>query len=118
MTRFIDNGDDTVTDSKTGLIWTKATISEGVTYDKALAALGEGFRLPTDEELLSLVDRTRHSPAIDTDAFPDTYDDWYWTSTPCAWNDAAVWVVVFGNGIVSYNHRKHHGCVRAVRSGQ
>jgi hypothetical protein len=66
--------------------------------EKAIAALGEGWRIPTFEELFSLVDRTRHDPAIDTEKFPDTKSTWYWSSTPTAWNSAAVWVVGFGYG--------------------
>ncbi len=117
--RFIDHS--VVTDTKTGLVWTKTTIAKGATFEqaqKAVAALGEGWRLPTVEELFSLVDHTRHEPAIDTDVFPDTEDSCYWTCTPCAWNEAAVWVVGFSSGYVYLLHRYDLGCVRAVRSGQ
>jgi hypothetical protein len=92
-----------------------------VDYEAALAAveaLGERWRLPTRLELESLVDLSRHNPAIDTEKFPDTKSAWYWTSSPCAWNDAAVWVVNFYAGNVSGNHRGYLACVRAVRAGQ
>lgn len=49
--------------------------------EAAVAALGEGWRLPTVKELFALVDRGRHNPAIDTEKFPDTKSDWYWTGT-------------------------------------
>ncbi|GAB5451797.1 MAG: hypothetical protein Hals2KO_21250 [Halioglobus sp.] len=94
---------------------------ESVTYEKAEKAvkkLGKGWRLPTRKELESLVDTSRHDPAIDTEKFPDTKSKYYWTCTPCAWDEAAVWVVYFGSGFVSYNRRVSGGCVRAVRSGQ
>ena len=119
MQRFIDHS--VVTDTKTGLAWTKATIAEDVTFEKAkeaVEALGEGWRLPTVDELFSLIDHGKHKPAIDTKAFPDTKNDCYWTSTPCAWNEAAVWVVYFGRGYVDGYHRSDSACVRAVRSGQ
>ena len=121
MQRFIDNGDNTITDTKTCLIWTKNTIAKGVDCDdteKAVAKLGEGWRVPTLDEMATIVDRTRHSPAIDTEAFPDTANDWYWTSTPCAWNTSAVWVVLFSSGYVGGLDRNFYCCVRAVRSGQ
>lgn len=86
--------------------------------EKAAAKLGDGWRLPTRRELESLIDLTRHDPAIDTDRFPDTRSNWYWTSTPCAWNEAACWVVYFSLGLVNYNHRDDSACVRAVRAGQ
>ncbi|MFT0140744.1 DUF1566 domain-containing protein [Alcanivoracaceae bacterium MT1] len=117
--RFIDHS--VVTDTKTGLVWAKTTIAKDATFEqaqKAVAALGEGWRLPTVEELFSLVDHTRHEPAIDTDVFPDTEEDCYWTCAPCAWNEAAVWVVGFGLGGVGGLRRLFLGCVRAVRSGQ
>lgn len=121
-TRFTDNGDNTVTDNQTGLVWNKTTIASDVDYadaEKAVAELGEGWRLPTVDELQTIVDRTKYRPAIDAEAFPDTHSDWYWTSTPCAWNDKARWVVYFDYGYV-YNYHQDGGlaCVRAVRASQ
>jgi hypothetical protein len=94
---------------------------ERVDYSAALAAveaLGERWRLPTRFELESLLDLSRHDPAIDTEKYPDTKSTWYWTSSECAWNDAAVWVVAFSLGHVYYNPRHNFACVRAVRAGQ
>ena len=91
---------------------------ETVTYEtaeEAVQTLGDGWRLPTRKELESLVDTSRHEPAIDTDKFPDTRSKRYWTSTPCAWNDSAVWVVYFSSGLVYNYHRSSSGCVRACR---
>lgn len=118
MSRFTQNTDGTITDSETSLTWSRETLAKDVTYDDALKALGEGWRLPTIKELFSLVDHARKSPAIDTEAFPDTAYDWYWSSTPTAWNDAAVWVVVFSLGSVYSSPRHDFACVRAVRAGQ
>lgn len=117
--RFTDNGDNTVTDTQTGLVWSKNTLAVNVRHtdtDKILAEFGDGWRLPTVDELLSIVDRTKYSPAIDTDAFPDTCSDWYWTSTPCAWDGAARWVVFFDYGSVYDLHQNDGACVRAVRA--
>ena len=91
---------------------------ETVTYEtaeEAVQTLGDGWRLPTRKELESLVDTSRHDPAIDTDKFPDTRSKRYWASTPCAWNDSAVWVVYFSSGLVYNYHRSSSGCVRACR---
>lgn len=119
--RHTTNPDNTITDTKTGLTWTRDTIAEDVTHEdaiKAVEALGEGWRLPTIEELTFLVDYSRTRPAIDTGAFPDTRNDCYWSSTPFAPNDTAVWVVYFDDGLVDSLHRGSDACVRAVRSGQ
>lgn len=118
--RFTDNG-DTVTDNTTGLVWTKATIAKDVTHEDAeaaAAAFGEGFRLPTAQELFGLIDHGRHNPAIDVDRFPDTRSTWYWTSNKCAWTEGARWVVSFYYGSVGSGHPDLRGCVRAVRPGQ
>ncbi len=99
------------------------TLCDGksVDYKAALAAveaLGERWRLPTRFELESLLDLSRSNPAIDTKKYPDTKRAWYWTSSPCAWNDTAVWVVDFDGGSVDNGRRYGSACVRAVRAGQ
>lgn len=86
--------------------------------EKAIAELGEGWRLPTRQELEPILDLSRHEPAIDTDKFPDTKSAYYWTSSQCAWNESAVWVVYFGYGSVDGFRRSNGACVRAVRSSQ
>lgn len=110
------------TQSSTGLEWSK-TLCGGkrVTHEealKAIAELGPDWRLPTREELLTIVDLSRHDPAIDTEKFPDTKSEPYWTSTPCAWNDKARWVVGFGLGGVGNLLQSLNACVRAFRASQ
>ena len=112
----------TVLEPATGLEWSKTLLDgEKVNFEKAekaVAELGEGWRLPTREELLTLVDLERHDPCIDTDKYPDTKSTWYWTATPCAWNkESARWVVYFDDGNVDYDDIDY-ACVRAVRGGQ
>ena len=124
-TRFVDNGDGTITDTNSGLMWSKDSTSlknvDHATAERLCAGLDlaghTDWRLPTVEELFALADRTRHSPAIDTDAFPDTESDWYWTSTITAWSSDRAWVVVFDLGnVVSLHRLDDNACVRAVRS--
>ncbi|MDR7119721.1 DUF1566 domain-containing protein [Rheinheimera soli] len=123
MSRFTKSEDGkTVTDTLTGLVWSQNTVASDVTFEdavKAVAELGEGWRLPTVDELQTIVDRTKYDPAIDTDAFPDTESDWYWTSTPWARRpESARWVVHFYNGNVNSDVIYGEACVRAVRGGQ
>ncbi len=85
--------------------------------EKACAALGEGWRLPTRVELLSLVDDTRADPAIDTERFPDTKSAAYWTSTPFASDSSYAWFVSFYDGYANDLRRDYDDAfVRAVRS--
>jgi len=65
MKRFTDNGDGTVTDTLTGLMWTKATVATGKTHKQAIAAAKKldvaghkDWRMPTVEELFLLADRS------------------------------------------------------------
>jgi hypothetical protein len=120
--RFRDNADGTVTDTQTGLMWTKATLGH-MDFTDAEQACEElrtakypDWRLPTIAELLTLVDYGRYNPAIDTRVFPDTRADWYWTSTNAAWAPSCAWIVHFYNGYANYYHRSNRACVRAVRS--
>ena len=134
--RFIKIGEDgsllapdapewvAVLDTKTNLMWdAKARAVEG--FQAAQAVPGTlnvaGFtdwRMPTVEELFCLADRTRVRPAIDTDFFPDTPSDWFWSSTVDA--DApsgCEWFVSFYNGGSDWDYQGSEGFVRAVRDG-
>jgi hypothetical protein len=87
---FVGNGDGTVTDQATGLMWQQ--VDDGNTYDwvEALAYATSSelagytdWRLPNTKELQSIVDYDKTTfPAIDKDYFSCTDDDsWFWTST-------------------------------------
>jgi hypothetical protein len=71
----------------------KMTWAEAKEY---AASLGDGWRLPTKAELLTLVDDTRCNPACSV--FPDCSADWFWTSTPRAGSSSGAWYVHFGYG--------------------
>lgn len=90
VNNFTDNGDGTVTDNATGLMWQQ--VDNGNTYDwpAALAYASESevagysdWRLPNTKELQSIVDYEKTTfPAIDETFFSCTDDDsWFWTST-------------------------------------
>ena len=103
---FTDNGDGTITDNVTGLMWQKVDAGE-MTWENAVNNAGavttggySDWRLPTRAELAGLVDDTRHEPAIDTALFPGVQPRWHWTSTPTAWSASAAWCVLFGDGDV------------------
>jgi hypothetical protein len=121
--RFIDNNDGTVTDNTTGLMWSKDNVGNGelnhAAATKACADLKlaghSNWRLPTRAELLTLVDDTRHQPAIDVGAFPSCKSGWYWSSTAAARNAACAWLVNFDGGYAGSGSRGYKAFVRAVR---
>jgi hypothetical protein len=122
---YIDNGDGTVTDDGTGLMWQQSTAPGTYNWQKALdycesleLAGYTDWRLPTAMELVSIVDATRYNPSIHLTYFPDTVPYDYWSSTTCAYDTSGAWDVYFLRGDVGYEHKSTGGRVRAVRSGQ
>jgi hypothetical protein len=113
-----------VLDTRTNLMWA-VEVSKRLTWKKALEApkklaIGgfKDWRLPTVEELFCLADRTRSVPAIDTDFFPDTPSDWFWSSTPWAASPSDyAWLVYFYDGYSYCYRQSSDNYVRAVRSG-
>ncbi len=83
---YVDNGNDTVTDRTTGLMWEKTGSDAGMSWEAALArceAAETGgyadWRLPNKRELEFLVDVSRYDPSIDL-AFTKL-GNLYWTGT-------------------------------------
>ena len=112
-----------VRDNSTGLEWQAAPFDKRMSWadaEKACKALRLGghddWRMPSLQELESIRDLSRVNPAIDTDAFPNTPNEWFWTSTPCADSPKdTAWVVSFGNGGSDILNRGYSYRVRAVR---
>ena len=102
---FTDNGDGTVTDNVTGLIWQKTdggemTFEKASTYCKLLNLGGTtDWRLPTSHELFDINNFDKVNPALNTVYFTITAAEYWWTSEPRADDAANVWVVNAGGGI-------------------
>ncbi len=110
-------------DATTGLEWQTTPFAASMQWEEADAAckalrIGghDDWRLPTRVELLTLVDDTRHDPAIDADAFPNTPSKWFWTATPYAGDPKTyAWIVAFHSGGTGAGNRRNSDHVRAVR---
>jgi hypothetical protein len=144
--RFVDDGDGTVTDELTGLVWEKKTDDaglhdkdnfhtwtddgadpDGTAYTTFLAALNAGgcfagacdWRLPTVLELQTILAQPfpcTTSPCIDA-AFGPTSTDAYWSATTVADSQDFAWLILFANGNVFFNGKFVLRPVRAVRGG-
>ncbi len=121
---YADNGNGTITDNNTALVWQKQDDGTARTWDAAnaycsgLSLAGTGWRLPTRMELITIVDYGRFSPTINTVYFPSAqpYAN-YWSSTSYAAQPSSAWTVYFFNGNVSWNSKTSANYVRCVRGG-
>jgi hypothetical protein len=108
-THYTDNGDGTVTDNVTGLMWQKTLPvtspppyqiwNDAVATCRGLRLAGyDNWRLPSAIELLSIVDYGHANPAIDQSVFPNTPASPFWTSSTTPGAGAMYWVVLFDDG--------------------
>lgn len=118
--RFVDNNDGTITDNLTGLMWQKYTTpvkhswKNAIHYCKNLEFVGyNDWRLPSIQELQSIVDYEQHNPAI----YPvfSAESAWYWSSSTDASSAHNAWYVVFSYGYVDSHPKIKSYHVRAVR---
>lgn len=109
--RFTNNGDGTITDHLTDLVWLQnADCYNGIGWQAALdnaallangaCSLGDGstagdWRLPNRVEFLSLVNYQQSDGAIwlDSQGFLNAVHGWYWTSDTYVTRPAEKWVV-------------------------
>jgi hypothetical protein len=140
---YVDNGDGTVTDTVTGLMWdkcpygqtandcsggsaTRYTWANALALTAALNGIGykghNDWRLPSIRELESLVLIRLTHPAIDDVAFPNTdVSQWYWSSTLVVHDTSAAWAIPFQTGDFDardWSLQANNSFVRAVRGGQ
>ncbi|MFW5798360.1 MAG: DUF1566 domain-containing protein [Planctomycetota bacterium] len=95
--RFVENGDGTISDLATGLMWMKGDSGKTMNWEDALAwceklelAGHSDWHLPDAKQLQSIVDytrapratdRTRRGPAIDPIFTVTKTESYYWTGT-------------------------------------
>ena len=122
---LVINGDGTVTDASTGLMWQQGGAGtmiweSAISYCEGLSLAGyTDWRLPNPKELFSIVDYNEHAPAIDTTYFPDTKNTQYCSSSTEFSYNARVWHVMFNGGYIGSNSKSAYPYyVRAVRGGQ
>ncbi len=127
--RFLDNGDLTVTDSLTGLMWTKnADLCGKITWEDALDFCNnldhagyDDWHLPNMRELHSLMDFSESSPALhESHPFEDVHTSFqnnlYWSSSTNSYHSVCAWYVDMARGGVRFCQKIETNYVWAVRS--
>jgi hypothetical protein len=141
----VSNG--TVTDNLTGLIWLKdancletsggiakasgkLTWADALTWSNNLSSgscgLTDGstagqWRLPNINELESLVDISRYSPALPSDqpfGTSSVLTSFFWSGSTYAGNTASAWLVFMGMGQGFFMPKTNSYYVWSVRAGQ
>jgi hypothetical protein len=136
QSRFTVSADgQEVLDTKSNLSWRRC--AEGMKWDgttctgkaltfklseaKTLAvdagkADGKTWRVPSKDELASLVDRgQKKKPKIDITIFPATPPQLFWALRPGFDDDLNAWLVNFANGKVYTNSGMRKNYLRLVR---
>ena len=107
---FLLNGDGTVTDTVTALMWQRIdggemTIEDAHNYCDTLTLAGySNWRLPTAQEGFSILNMQYANPAIDTTIFKKSLAEYWWTSERQANDTTKIWATNKGGGIG--NHPK------------
>lgn len=107
---FINNGDGTITDTITGLMWQsldggEMKIENAITYCDTLTLGGfTNWRLPTAQESFSILNMQNVNPALNTTYFPNNNAEYWWTSERQANDTNKIWVTNAGGGIG--NHQR------------
>lgn len=114
--KFVDNGDGTISDLATGLMWLKQDSEKGLDWEHALKyaqtlefAGYDDWKLPNVKELQSIVDYSGVYPAIDQNYFSITDKDaYFWSSTSAYFSKFGseaqqkyywAWYVAFGYAV-------------------
>jgi hypothetical protein len=107
-----------------GQTWTNGNCTgeaKRLTFDNAISTArsdnsnGGGWRVPTQTELLTIIESACTNPAVNSEIFPATATQPYWTSAPYAGSVIYAWSVNFNDGGVSYGDKATANYVRLVR---
>jgi Protein of unknown function (DUF1566) len=126
---FTDNGNGTILDNVTGLVWQKCAIGESgsacstvstTSYSWSAAKsqcanLGTGWRLPTAFELAGIIDYGKSLVTINSIAFPGTAPADYWSSTSHPLYTTLAWYVSFAQGTTWLDYQTDTKYARCVK---
>jgi hypothetical protein len=132
---YTDNGDGTITDKRTGLMWVQDATGIGcfsgntMSWEVALSSCVnlayagyDDWRLPNVKELMSLVVQdealdTGSLPLISEPPFQNTVRNYYWTSTTKVADVSKAMCIRFNVGTAYSRDKTGSWYVRPVRGG-
>jgi|GEM_PF-2369008 len=125
---YIDNGDGTITDTITGIIWQQSDDGVARTWQAALEyceglnlANRTDWRIPNVRELMSIVDDSRYGPAINP-VFACRSGS-YWSGSSSAYDPTEAWGGYFqsycglADGMIFEKNKSENSYVRCVQGG-
>ena len=128
VTYIRDSAQETVVDTSTNLVWqdditavgdeNKKSWNEALEFCENLSLADKtDWRLPNLDELNSVTDKTRTSPAMSPE-FLNTSSAQYWSSTTNDNNSSKAWYAYFGCGCNDIQDKTIEYNVRCVRSSE
>lgn len=126
---FTDNGNGTILDNVTGLVWQKCALggtgndclggtTVSHTWSNAqtqCAVLGAGWRLPELFELANIIDYGTSYSTVNSTAFPATAPAAFWSATAHPLYTTMAWTVNFAQGTPGVDYKTNTNYVRCVR---
>jgi hypothetical protein len=114
-----------ILDKETGLVWRKSLSTTPASWTNAMylcntlnIATRKGWKLPSVQELASLLDTVNTNPALPSGhPFVSVQNNQYWTSTADVTDSGNAWVVSFGTGNVGIESKSSSLYVWCVRNG-
>jgi len=120
-TRFVDNLNGTVSDTRTGLMWSQTLQGSASTHAQALTLADAStlaghtdWRLPTRAELVGIVETGCARPALNTTRFTAGATSVVWSSSPGP--AGTFWFVDFTYGSDAVESAGTTKAIRLVRS--
>jgi len=121
--RSNSGNDSIISDRQQAIYWQDTAIpkkkstkdwDDATAYCDALMLNGiENWRVPTFNELLSIVDFTRADPAINP-VFSHVAEGTYWTATDFSATRSRAWTIDFRTGKTYYSYKTTNHAVRCV----
>ena len=117
-----------VLDKQTGLTWARNAniLEKALPYEESVKLCQDveiggkkGWRLPTKDELITLLDTSRSGPAL-PEGHPFTnvlWNSYYWTCSECEGDSKSAWMVRMTSGKVMDSYKILNAGLWPVRDG-